>query len=232
MSRHIDREDLEACVAELLDRDRLLQRVHQLLPDVDASGWSEGKQKIKKQPVAPTPWNDAAAGFITDVHAGARSHETRLTLVLFKRARYRGHADAATVSALQALPDLIAAADELANGRHDLVTRKYARSAAVDAARDLQVWPRQARSLLDEVRTEEAPWTKAPGRLRCPYCDRRLELRPGWDKARDDDVVARSLYCRRCPGSEGKTQSWPATTWLSVLQHGDAAREAAEARGA
>lgn len=230
-TRRIDRDDLNACVAELLDRDKLLPRVRALLPDLDASGWSEGKQKLKKQPVAPTPWNDAAAGLVTDVHAGVRQHETRLTLLLFKRARYRGNGEAATGDALRALPDLIVAADELANGRDDLTARKYARAAASDAARDLQAWPRQARSLLDEVRTEEAPWTKAPGRLRCPYCDRRLELRPGWDRASDHDPVARALYCRRCPSSGGQTHSWPATTWLAVLQDGDAAREASAARG-
>jgi hypothetical protein len=228
MSRHIDRDDLNACVAELLDRDRLLERVHELLPDVDASGWSEGKQKLKKQPVAPTPWNDAAAGVLTDVHAGVRSHETRLTLALFQRARYRGHTDANTAAALYALPNLIVAADERAREQGD----RYARSAAAEAARDLQAWPREARRLLDEARHDEQTWTKAPGKLRCPYCDRRLELRPGWDQAREDDVVARSLYCRRCPGAEYRTQSWPATTWLAVLQDGEAARAASGVRGA
>lgn len=212
-----DLEELQACVAELLDRDLLLARVHLLLPDLDAGGWSDGKQKLKKQPVAPTPWNDAAAGFVTDVHAGAREHESALTLLLFRSARFRGGADEATAGALRALPDLILAAADRHGRQHHIPS---------EAARALRSWPRQARRLLDEARYGEEPWTRAPGGLRCPYCNRRLELRPGWDRE-----PSPAIWCRRCPASEDhESRSWPADAWLAVLQHQDS--DTAASRGA
>lgn len=69
-----------------------------------------------------------------------------------------------------------------------------------DAAHDLTAWPVRIRAIFDEARPDEQPWTKAPGGLKCPHCERRLELAPGWrDRPENADVV-----CRSCRDDEGR----------------------------
>lgn len=208
-----DTTDLAACANELTaGPDRLLDRLRELLPDGTdtAPGYSDTGPNHAKVTGSPAPWNDHIAGAFFEVHAGARRHESALTLLLFRRARYRGGSDRQTCEALQALPPLIEAA-----------TQQYPdHRVPREAARDLTAWPRAIRIALDEARYGEEPWTKAPGNLRCPYCDRRLVLAPGWDREHEPPV-----WCRACPhrledevGQRRVDRQWPAGAWLAVLQ--------------
>lgn len=227
----IDRDQLTACARELTDRDNLWQRLHEHLEADLAAMMKEDKAKPKKQPVAPSPWNDSAAHLISEIAAGARRHETSLTLLLFDRARYRGGDDRNTYAALTALPALITAAAE----RHpadpntkSLTEQPWQYQRAAYAATDLALWPTRCRALLDELRTEEEPWTKAPQGLNCPYCERRLHLAPG-TYADEAAIMSARLTCRDCPTrlldetDRHINRHWAANEWIGMLQEGAAA---------
>lgn len=204
-----DRDQLEACASELAGPpDRLLHRLRLLL-EPTGSIMRERTGKPPKISGSPAPWDDAVAGLLFDIHAGARGHETGLTLLLHNAARYRGESDANTAACLLRLPDLILAAYD--RDPHHPSHRR--------AARDLLAWPRRVRAVLDEARKDEEAWTRAPGRLTCPYCERRLLLKPGWEHEWNPPV-----WCRSCParleGEEGRAvvhREWPAGAWLAVL---------------
>lgn len=150
------------------------------------------------------PWNTPAADLKYSIHADARRYETALNVHLFGRAKYRGPSDDNTLAAINRLPVLIDHARAKKVDNHDVT----------DAERLLASWPRQIRLLFDEALPGEAPWTKAPGDLRCPHCDNRLELQPGWQHHPEQaDVI-----CRHCRDDTGQMLRWAPTTWLLVLQ--------------
>lgn len=214
-ARHaVDVDNLRACVDELIGTDRLLARVAGLLHAERTPGPAEvGKGKGGKKPVAPTPWNDEAAGVLFTVHAGARETEGDLTWLVFSRKLHRSGSDVHTRRALRQIPDLVQVASERFP-EHWTVDVRNPRSAP----RVLASWPRQCRLLLDEARRFEEPWTNAPGSLRCPHCGRRLVLAPGWDREPEPPV-----WCRQCPvrldddDPARVDRSWPATAWLATL---------------
>lgn len=223
-----DRQTLTASANELTTSDHLWRRLHDHLEADLAAMMREDKSKPKKQPAPPSPWNDTAAHLIGDIAAGARRHETALTLLLFNRARYRGGDDNNTLAAILALPDLITTATE----RHpadpsvkDLADQAWQHQRPAIAAADLTLWPLRCRALLDELRTSEEPWTAAPGGLECPYCRRRLHLAPGWEHA----ISSARVVCRACPARVDPDErprpdrDWPASAWIGALNEPDVA---------
>ncbi|XBH23076.1 hypothetical protein V5R04_07675 [Jonesiaceae bacterium BS-20] len=56
------------------------------------------------------------------------------------------------------------------------------------------------RLLFDEALPGEQPWTEVPGDLRCPHCNNRLELQPGWQHHPEQTDVC----CRRCKDESGQ----------------------------
>ena len=223
MRTSINRDTLTSAARELTNLDNLWQRLHDHLEDDLAQMMREDKNKPKKQPVPPSPWNDTAAHLIGEIAAGARRHETGLTVLLFNRARYRGGDDRNTFAAINALPDLIVTATERHPARANidkLTEQPWQHQRAAYAATDLTLWPVRCRALLDELRTNEEPWTRAPGRLACPYCDRALHLSPGWEHA----IHSARVVCRSCPArlpDEEQRRSidrdWPASQWIGAL---------------
>jgi hypothetical protein len=208
----VDVETIRSCVDELIGRDRLLDRVAELIPEPgetgprDRNGRGQGGTKVIG---SPAPWNDEAAGLVFTIHAGAREIEADLTQLLFSRRRLsRSGSDVHTRRALRNIPDLLAVATERFPGHW----------AGPYAARQLVSWPRACRLVLDEARWGEERWSSAPGGLRCPHCDRRLLLRPGWEHETDPPV-----WCRACPaeleGDEERfpSRSWPADAWIATL---------------
>lgn len=214
--RVVDVEMARACVDELIGTDRLLERVAALVPEPsgsgprDRAGRGQGGEKVIG---SPAPWNDEAAGLVMVIHAGAREVEGNLSWLLFSRLLHRSGSDVHTRRALRNIPDLLAAAAEKFPGHWSIR----------DGERQLRSWPRQCRALLDEARWGEERWTAAPGGLRCPHCDRRLVLRPGWERESEPPV-----WCRGCPveleGDEfaRPSRSWPADAWIATLNEGDA----------
>lgn len=196
---HARDTDLGTYVDEIVE---LLPRIEQLVPTQDRIDRDRTGAKPTKRHVYPAPWNEPAGHLVTTIHFQARSLETDLTLLLFGHAKYRGNSGANTIKALRRLPVLVHAACEAGHAEHSDV------HATVMA---LARWPRDMRALLDELHSDEQPWTKAPGDLCCPHCEHRLWLRPGWtDQPDSADVV-----CRRCG------ISWPPTAWVGLLQHAE-----------
>lgn len=168
----------------------------------------------KKVTGSPAPWNDTAAGWLFDVHAGARRHEAQLRAELAFRPATRSSSDRSTLLALRALPDLCAAVLDRA-GRQDIDLNRVDRT--ID---DVAKWARDARQILDDdARPGDAEPTHAPGGLKCPHCDRRLVLKPGWQLEKTPAV-----WCLRCPASvdddhpRPRDLSWAADAWLAALQ--------------
>lgn len=150
------------------------------------------------------PWNTPAANLKFSIHEEARRFENALNLKLFGTARFRGPSDHNTLAAIGRLPVLIDHARAKKIDNHDVTDTEHL----------LTSWPRLIRLQLDEALPGEQPWTKAPGNLRCPHCDIRLELEPGWQHHPEQaDVI-----CRRCKDEFGQTLRWAPTTWLSILQ--------------
>lgn len=144
------------------DIDRLLQ----LLPDLAAllpepvADPTSGTSSRHKVSGSPAPWHAEAAAVLFDVHAGARALEDKLLEIVTGRTpRGRGSSDANTRAALEAIPDLAAAAGE----PHD-------RYAAGQVAR----WLRCAEEIRDvDARDKWTPVPTIPGHAPppCPYCD-------------------------------------------------------------
>lgn len=197
--------DIHTAIADLTGRDRLYPRLAQLIPEHDTV-LEATIGSHKKHLAPPIPWNEPAAMLYMDIHAGARDHETTLTLLLFGKATFRGGADKLTIEALERLPVLFDAAWD--RGLWD-------RPAVQHAARTTAAWPVQVRRLLDEARPHEVPWTRAPGNLTCPHCSRPLFLPPAWQYAGDQaEVVCRNPECR---DEDGARRQWPAGAWLGRL---------------
>ncbi len=204
-----DVHTFRACVDELIGTDQLLERVAQLLHHDQTPGLQDtALAKRPTRPAPPAPWNDHAAAVLLDIHAGARDVEANLTRLAFSRTLTRSGSDIHTRRALRNIPDLIAHCGALFPD-HWVVA---------SSTKQLLAWPRSCRLLLDEARWGEEPWTKAPGGLRCPHCQRRLLLAPGWDKEQQPPV-----WCIGCPVElEGDERAfprrqWPADTWLGRL---------------
>jgi len=177
---------------------RLAQLIHETGNPID-------QESGKRQAITYSePWNTPAGQLKHDIHTTIRRYETALTILLFGKATYRGTSDALTITAFTRLATLI-----------DHATTKNTITTDVeDATHLLLSWPRRIRLMLDEPRPGEEPWTKAPGDLRCPHCERRLELQPGWQHHPENaDVI-----CRHCRDEEGGWLRWKPGTWLLVLQ--------------
>lgn len=196
-----DTTDLTTACAETLE---LLPRLAELIPE--PTNTANDDTPRGKRVHAPLPWNEPAAGLYYEIHADARTFERNLTLRLFKRATYRPGTDDHTREVITRLPDLIAHAHDCGldpkADQLDTMTRTILR------------WPVQVRAILDEARPDETPWTRAPGNLVCPYCDRALWLSPGWQKAQGQvDVI-----CRTCHDDTGALRRWAPNAWLARLQ--------------
>lgn len=228
-------DDVAVCVDELVGsrlefwtdnqgaehvRGGLLAQVALLIPEPGSPAPKEVQFGHVKAPVSPTPWNDDAAAVFFEVHAGTRAIEAGLRMLLGYTPVRRDGSNAATVDSLTALPNLIRAALEqhpdheprIVRGRRKTVNPRR-------AARDIASWPRKCRELLDQVRKDEEQWTKAPGKLVCPYCDRALRLAPGWEFVAEQDTI---IWCRNCPrhpNPDGETPhvSFEPGVWLGVL---------------
>lgn len=150
------------------------------------------------------PWNTPAGQLAHNIHTQVRRYETALNIRLFNKAKYRGTSDNLTVQAFNRLAVLIDHAH----------TQHIDSTDVTDAEQLLLTWPRHIRLMLDEPKPGEEPWTKAPGNLCCPHCDRRLELQPGWQH----DPEAADVICRRCKDENGEWLRWVPGTWLLVLQ--------------
>lgn len=210
--------DLGNDIDELTHPAGYLSRVARLvgidgtgLVDTSDTGSTGGGKKVTG---SPAPWNDTAAGWLFDVHAGARRHEAQLRAELAFRPTARSSSDRSTVLALHALPALCAALLDRA-ARQDLDVRLVERTI-----RDASTWTREARRILDDdARPGDAAPTHAPGGLKCPHCARRLVLKPGWQHE-----AAPSVWCLRCPASvdddhpRGQDLAWDADAWLALLQ--------------
>lgn len=190
----------------------LLQRVNELIVESDAVVLAPepGGHALSKRAVFPAPWNTPAGNLFTTIGQAARDHEQNLTLLLFGGARFRGTSDQNTYAAIDRLPDLIRAAVRLDLGDH-----QYVKSAVAALIR----WPAELRRFLDEdpYPDDPKPWTKAPGDLRCPHCQRPLWLRPGWQHS----AKSARVWCQRCTDAEGRLLSWEPSVWIGVLQHSD-----------
>lgn len=188
----------------------LLPRLQALIPDQPTTLESQHGAH-RKHVAAPIPWNTPAAMLALDIHAAARRLESALTIRLFRKATYRGGDDATTLDIIKRLPDLIAHAHQHLTDPGDI-------DGVTDIAYEILSWPRQVRALLDEPLPGEQRWTRAPGDLRCPYCDKNLELEPGWI----DHPEAADVICRRCEDAYGRMLRWEPTTWIAVLNQADA----------
>lgn len=161
---------------------------------------NHAKSKIS---ASPAPWNDEAAMLVLEVEAGARDHEQKLARIGYAGFVHRGVTTAGSTLALHHLPDLIM-----------LVRSKCPeRMAPGHAEADLRAWGRRSRILLDQARSGDQPWTRAPGGITCIYCNRPLWLEPGWMQHQTP-----SVFCRVCRDPQtGKLMDWPNLTWLGVV---------------
>lgn len=157
-----------------------------------------------KHIAAPIPWNEPAALLYLEIHGDTRRYENLLTLRLFQHAKYRPGTDEHTTESISRLPVLIAHGREKGLSGMDLD----------DVTKALTTWPIRIRAQLDEPREDELRWAKAPGGLVCPYCDKALEVPPGWDKA----STAPDLLCRRCSDADGHHRRYAPDLWLGLLQ--------------
>lgn len=214
----MDMEQVRADVADLIS---YIPRLAELLPPGQARAADDGKHP--KVSASPAPWNSAVAAVFMDIHAlrGLHSH---LALAAHGRVHNWRGSDAHTRIVLELLPDLIAYA---AIHCHDPDLKPRAQLAE-RAAHQLRYLSRQARVVLDELRSNEEPWTRAPGNLACPnqpglpddetYCDRPLYLSPGFAAMR-----APAVYCLACKDEDGHRMSWPYDAWTLVLTEGEIA---------
>lgn len=202
----IDIDQLYTTARDLTD---LLPRVHALIPHPTNAAVDDTHTGARRTTVHNIPWNTPAASLYFDVHADTRRYETALTLLLWHHAKYRSPSDTDTLDAVARLPVLI---------DHALNTGHQDHGDVADAARLLPRWARQARAILDETRDDERPWTTAPGDLRCPHCETRLKLAPGWSEHPDSADV----HCRTCRDDHGQYLRWPPSAWVLTLQYRDA----------
>lgn len=201
----MNRPELTTLVDAAEDLSLLYTRIGRLTteprtPGVD-DGTGRGAGGGKKISASPAPWNDQAAGWIFDVHAGTREHQTNMAWLTYGHViRQASSADTITHKVIRLLPDMI-----------DLCWSRYGNHRyALDAERDLHAWGRRGRQILDEVRPQEEPWTKAPAGIRCPYCQRPLRLKPGWQHE------AEPLFW--CMNHVHEPMSWAANERLAALQ--------------
>ena len=165
----------------------------------DADSTARTKRPSQPLPI-PAPALTALA-----IAQTARAHRFTLTARLFNRASYQPLTDVATHNAISALPHLIANARDHYGDADPYVGQ---------IAADLLAWPRQARAILDELRADEQPWTKAPGALFCPHCNETLYLPPGWAEQRDRrGNITSDVWCRRCSDDDGQNLRWAPSQW-------------------
>lgn len=198
--------DLERSAAQTV---KLMRELNTLVKEPGARLAPTTGSAPTKRAVYPAPWNTPAGNLFTTLGAAARDHELDLSLLLFAVGRYRGTSDDNTFAAILRLPTLIGAAIRADHAEHNYVT-----TTVVDLVR----WPPMLRRFLDHdpEQDDPQPWTKAPGNLSCPHCNRRLWLKPGWQHQGPHAAV----YCRQCHDDDGHILSWPAAAWIAVLQHG------------
>lgn len=201
----MNRPELTTLVDAAEDLSLLYTRIGRLTteprtPGVD-DGTGRGAGGGKKISASPAPWNAMAAGWVMDVHAGVREHQTNIAWLAYGNViRQASSADTITHKVIRLLPDMIYLCySKFPNHRY-----------ALDAERDLMAWGRRGRTILDEVRPHEEPWTKAPGNVKCPYCGKRLMLKPGWQYDAEPLV-----WCAR---SGHEPMSWLANERLATLQ--------------
>lgn len=194
-------ETLYQAARELAD---LLPRVADLIPAQSNQVTESTSGPRASGTVHTIPWNTPAADTYYDIHAGVRTHENALTLLLWRKAKYRPGNDQQTYEALNHIAVLIDHARNNGHADHDTTTQ---------AASALASWPRQCRRVLDELREDEQPWSKAPGDVRCPHCGHRLELPPDWHQITNPD-----LTCRTCVDDNGRWLTWPTTEHIGLLQ--------------
>lgn len=199
----IDPETTYTAARELRD---LLPAVQALIPHASNQVTESDTTSARAASVFRIPWHTPAAHTFYDIHAQTRRYENALTLLLFHHAKYRPGDDANTYDAISRLPVLIAHALDAGHDQHTDVT---------DIDRLLTTtWPRACRLVLDQPRPDDQPWTKAPGDIRCPYCQEPLQLAPGWQALQENtDVI-----CRRCRDDNGHPYTWPITERIGQLQ--------------
>lgn len=199
-ARHPDIETLYRCARET---NELLPRVRALIPETATTPPSSTGGQRGRRSAAPTPWNDTFALLAYSIADDARRHEAALTLRLSFTAKFRAGTDDITHEVIGRLPVLL-----------DHAREKLPDDDGVeDIARDLTRWPRECRRVLDELREDEQPWTTAPGDLRCPFCDGRLELAPGWSHSPETaDVI-----CRSCHDEQGRWRRWAPSIWTGLV---------------
>ncbi|WP_333811111.1 hypothetical protein [Timonella senegalensis] len=178
---------------------RLTQLIHET-----AGNPTDQDTKTPTQRAYMEPWNTPAGQLAHNIHTQVRRYETALNIRLFNTAKYRGTSDALTIQAFNRLAVLIDHAH----------TRHIDSTDVTDAEQLLLSWPRQIRLMLDEPLPGEEPWTKAPGNLCCPHCERRLELQPGWQH----NPEAADVICRHCKDENGDWYRWVPSTWVEALQ--------------
>jgi len=183
-----------------------LPRVRALLDAPAADVEVGGGRKVSG---SPAPWNEFAAGWLFEVHAGVREAADWLSRVAYGRRWPLGGSDAVTLVVLGRLPDLAAA----------VASRGLGQALPGDTAQQLARWAREGRRLLGEPRVGEERPSRAPGGLACPHCSRALWLAPGWrERVRDGQRVREPVYCRVCLDENGRPLSWPASAWVGALQ--------------
>ena len=196
--------DLAVAATETIE---LLPRVRALIPATGTRPADQQPGRRGRASASPTPWNDAFALLALSIADDARRHESALTLACFGHATYRPATDEITDEVITRLPDLIHHADQTLDD-----------PGVADIATDLASWPRRLRAALGELRDDELPWTKAPGDLRCPHCDRRLRLAPGWTEQRDaSGNISSDVWCLRCRDDDGNHLRWAPSQWTGKV---------------
>ena len=198
-----DLEDLALTVGDIIGYQPRIRTL--LTPGSPTLGADPG---IRRTPIegSQSPWSDEPAGWLTDVHAGARRAESGLSWVAFARERHRGGSDGHTIAALRQLPALLV---------HVRDQHRTAGKLADRVEREVRSWARRGRAILDEARADEIPWTRAPGGLICRQpidpdrpklgvCRAPLLLEPGWQHQ-----LKPPLHCRAC------RRTYPHAEWYA-----------------
>ena len=168
---------------------------------------------------SPAPWNNVVGDLIMDIHAGVRRWADKLDDLVGAQRQARGSSTVGTIVALKRIVVRVEQIERMSPAVLD-VDR-----AAADATLQLSNWARRCRQQLCELRDYEQPWTRAPGRLRCPNpitdrlpglgtCNAALWLAPGWERQ-----VKPPVYCRatRCADEHGAPYEWAFDTWHPIV---------------
>lgn len=166
----------------------LVDDLEALMPEpvADPSVGTQNRQKATSSP----PWHPEAALVYFDIHAGVRDLEDKLLHVITGHPRSRGGTVDNTKHALNAIPDLAAAAGP---------------PHADEAIRRAASWLRQAKQLHDIDQRDK--WDPLPRRPKstppvCPYC-RTFALR--WNR-RTGEVRCTNHDCQDPKGHRPKAR--------------------------